>query len=313
VVHLNPHKLLHNRFLPVSSPEYIQLDVTNKCNIKCIYCNVQGEYNLEKGDMKLSIAESLFKELRDIGWNKVIREFRPFMNGDPLMMSTDKLNGFLSLGRKYLGSAKNVIYTNGANSSKSRMFLTPLLDEVHLTVSASTPDTYTKIHGVSLFYEVLKTYRMLIKNNKKTFVHFIYNKLNEDELDEWRIIFKDAIQNISPLHYSDNQPNSLKILDNENITKGYEIGTTANPDILYFWHPCNCWNSLSISYKGEYMQCPDSHYKYNYGIVGEIPLKKAWMDRADNKLKCDACINCNLKNKRQKMISYITSKWVKLF
>lgn len=310
---MNLSKLFHNRFLPISYPEYIQMDITNKCNIKCIYCNVQGDYNLEKGEMDISIAETFFKELRDIGWNKIIREFRPFMNGDALMMSTDKFNDFLSLGRKYLRNTKNVVYSNGANSSKARMFLTSLLDEIHLTVSASTPETYRKIHGVPLFNEVIETYKMLVENNKDVYIHFIYNKFNENELNDWKKIFNKAKLNISPLHYADEQLTSLKILDKDNIEKGYELGTTANPNKLYFWHLCNCWNNLAISYKGEYLQCPDVHYKYNYGKVGETPIKTAWFNRTDNRLRCEGCKNCNLINKNHKVISYITSKWVKMF
>lgn len=289
------------------------MDLTNRCNLKCIYCNVQGDYNLEKGDMKLSIAETFFKELRDIRWNKTIREYRPFVNGDPLMLSSDKFNSFLSLGRKYLYKSKNTIYSNGANSSKARMFLTPLLDEVHLTVSASTPITYEKIHGKPLFNEVLETYNMLIDNDKPTYIHFIYNKYNENDLDNWKRMFSKANLMISPIHYSDNETESLKVLDDKTIKKSYEISNTNNPEILYFWHPCNCYNNLSISWMGEYLQCPNVHYKYNYGLVGETPIKEYWNNRADDKLQCDGCKNCNLKNKRLNMVTYVTSKWVKLF
>lgn len=310
---MNPNKLLHNRFLPISSPEYIQLDTNNTCNLKCIYCNVQGEYNLEKGNMKLSIAENFFKELKDIGWNKTIREFRPFVNGDPIMLSPNTFNNFLSLGRKYLNGSKNTIYTNGANSSKAKMFLTPLLDIIHLTISASSPETYEKIHGVPLFDEALKTYNMLIDSDKTIYVHFVYNVLNEKDLDNWKKIFSKANLMISPLHYTDEEINSLNVLDSKSLNRSYEIGTTNNAEILYFWHPCNCYNNMCVSWMGEYMQCPNLHYKYNYGLVGETPIKTYWKNRANDKLNCKGCRNCNLKNKRVNMLTYITSKWVKMF
>lgn len=310
-----PSKIFHNRFLPISLPEYIQMDITNRCNIKCIYCNVQGSYNYAKGDMDITIAEIFFKELRDIKWNKIIREYRPFMNGDSLMLSSDAFYEFLKLGRKYLPYSKNVLYSNGANSNKSSMFLTSLLDEVHFTVSASTPKTYEKIHGLPLFNEVIKTFNMIMdsKNHPEIYVHFIYNKYNENELYNWREIFNGAKLMVSPLHYTDEQQTSLDILDMKNMEIGYKIGTTANGNKLYFWHPCNCWNNLSISYKGEYLQCPDVHYKYNYGKVGEISIKNAWVKRVKDGLKCSGCNSCNLKNKNQEVLSYITEKWMDLF
>lgn len=311
---MNMHgRIFHNKFIPVSTPEFIQMDITNKCNLKCIYCNVQGDYNLEKGNMDISIAEQFFKELKHIGWNIAVREFRPFINGDALMLSSNELNEFLLLGKKYLDRSKNVLYTNGADSSKSRMFLTPLLDEIHITCSASMPETYRKIHGVSLLNEVIETYNMLINNGKDTYIHFIYNKYNENELDDWKKIFNKAKLMISPLHYSDEQTTSYRIFDASNMKKGYEIGNTASPKKLYFFHPCNCWNNLSISWKGEYMQCPDVHYKYNYGRVGEISIKQAWKNRLDDRLKSNGCKDCNLKRDNYEWRTYISSKWVKMF
>jgi hypothetical protein len=261
------------------------------------------------------IAEDFFKELKHIGWNKAVREFRPFMNGDCLTMTNDELDAFLVLGRKYLPNAKNVMYSNGADSLKSDMFLNPLLDEIHFTVSASTSEMYRRIHGADKFNEVIRTFDMLINSwvSDKVYVHFIYNKLNEHELIGWKRLFGRAKLNISPLHYTDEQTTSLKILDKENMDKGYELGTTANPRILYFWHPCNCWSNMAISWKGEYIQCPDVHYKYNYGKVGEISIKDAWKNRANDMLNCKGCDSCNLKNSNQKIVSDVTRKWLKLF
>jgi hypothetical protein len=261
------------------------------------------------------IAEDFFKELKSIGWDKAVREFRPFMNGDSLTMTGDELDAFLVLGRKYLPNARNVIYSNGADSLKAVMFLNSLLDEIHFTVSASTSETYKRIHGADRFNDVIRTFDMLINSwvSDKIYVHFIYNKLNEHELNEWRILFGRAKLHISPLHYTDEQTTSLKILDKENMVRGYELGSTANPRILYFWHPCNCYNNLAISWKGEFMQCPDVHYKYNYGKVGEVSIKEAWRKRADDMLNCEGCNSCNLKNRNQKFVSGVTRKWLQLF
>jgi hypothetical protein len=229
-----------------------------------------------------------------------------------LCESIERFDYFIDLGFRYLPYARIIILTNGADSRKADRFLNPLIDELHISVSASTDETYAKIHSLPLFKEVMDTYYHIMNEPDRplVYIHFIYNYDNVNDLEKWKEIFSSADGLfISPMHYSDIQIASLelsKLIDMETV---YKIGNTCNVKKLSPWMGCNLWNNLAISSYGEYLECCDVSPEYNYGKVGEISIKEMWKRRLYDGLECKGCNNCNLRKDNYKIIMNITKKW----
>lgn len=277
---------------PVTAPRCLQLDTTTVCNLgTCIYCNPHGvgwasipEY------MSMNLIKSLLKEASKFG---TIYEIRPYVNGDPLC--EPRMEQILQLCEKYIPGARKTLYSNGADYSHIDRITSPLLDELHISVSAATPETYHKIHGKPLFGEVRKTYLEALNRGIKTYVHYIACKQNYGELAEWRRVFSEAKQLVSAVHETMEQTQS-----HGKVVEDIPVSTMNSQDVVPN-NACNCFNNLSIGVHGEIMECPDCNYVWNYGFFPETGLREAWRRRIQSGLTSPPCRTCNLRSEHWRL------------
>lgn len=273
-------------------PDVLQFDLTNRCNLKCIYCNKQY-FCIKQGELLFS---DYVKVLDEAG--KYAREVRLFLNGEPML--DDRLPVFINYCYNF-PNLKVIVYSNGSLYEKRELLHNNVLDEIHFTISAATPRTYERVHGKPLFEDAGKTVFWLQKNkypHQKIFVHFVITKQNIEEIRGWRKLFEGFNQIVSPLHKSFEQLSSLKCLDDLEGIDTLQYSTLKG---RIFDMPCTCFNNFSIGSGGQFLQCCSASFNFNYGKVGEKHTLLAWRERLDNQLENPVCQSCNLKAKNYKM------------
>lgn len=158
-------------------PEILQIETQNRCNLKCSYCNVESYHNNDFGEMPIPTFIQILKEAKKL---HSVEKVYLFMNGEYLLEKRGHV--LTKLVKKILGCI-TVTYTNGTIYENREILRDNNLDEVHFTVSASTKETYKRVHCADLFDTVLKTVDWLDENRYKNqlmiinFILIAYNFL----------------------------------------------------------------------------------------------------------------------------------------
>lgn len=286
----------------IDRPTTLQLDTQNRCNLNCVYCNVKkgGAYDLERGVMSLELIE------KTLGYfNKKLYCVAPFLNGEPLLDSRlNKINDLImNIG------AKSVIDTNGTNYRNRELLLHRNLFMTRFTISAVNRETYLKVHGANLFSDALKTLYWFSDHKspgQNIMLHFIANNLNENQIEEYARFFRGFKMRIFPVHSTAEQRASFRskgVLEfPENRPLVIDERGHRKIEVLKPNYPCQCWDILTVSYRGELMQCPDVPYLANYGNIKTVDPMEAWKQRNLNRMNNRYCQTCNVKNPKYREI-----------
>lgn len=271
----------------VDFPTTIQLDTHNSCNLECIYCNPQGSYNIPKGKMPFEMIEYILKYFEGFE----VDTFAPFLNGDGLL--EERLPKITFLAKKYIPYTRVEVFTNGAAYENRHLLIDENLDTVRFTISAVSRETYEHVHGKPIYDRVMKTFNWFVDHklpHQKLIVNFVLTGHNFTELESWKEHFRDYNQDIRPLHYGLGQESSLRSkgeLSFKDTLKMADMDLKFSDD-----RPCMCFHNLSVSWRGEILQCPIVSYDYNYGSVGEVDFLDVWKKRFENGLDYSYCKSC---------------------
>jgi MoaA/NifB/PqqE/SkfB family radical SAM enzyme len=269
-------------------PVNIQFDTTGKCNLQCVYCNPQNNRWSSKADIDFEIVKTVLDYFK----GKPLWSVAPFMNGEPLLYKD--LTRFLDYAQKC--RLPCVLDSNGTCTENRHLLVHPNLKVVRITISAVTPETYERVHGKPYFDKAVSTIEWLKQNklpNQELWIHFIENKHNAHERQEFLKRFHDVNITVFPIHSSVLQPNSVS-----SDSGGEKFKVYAGGRVEKFVHrdvPCQCWDTMNISLDGKIIQCSDFPDKVNYGKVGEVDLLEAWKQRNLNRMDNIYCKTCSLR------------------
>ncbi|WIW71090.1 radical SAM protein [Anaerosinus gibii] len=157
-----PKSFKKNRY-----PEILQFPITNRCNAKCVMCNVhqlssKKEMNLE--EFKKVINDDVFKDIRTVG----INGGEPFLKPDLIMF----IEEILKMEKiESLNIISNGFLTNFILTQIEAIYLKCKEKNVHFHISISL-DGYGQIHdkvrGVNQSFEkTLMTIQEIAKNSTK--------------------------------------------------------------------------------------------------------------------------------------------------
>lgn len=159
------------RHLPGS---YLVLETTNRCSVACVHCSV-GEadhpHHDRTGFVAISLVRKLFADL--ITSRSRFDVFIPFWLGEPLIhpdFSTIYQEA-LRLAADHGVFERVEVHTNSTHLSASRVQLalnqSPIPQTWHLTLDASTPETWKKIKGRTSFDEVVANVDHLVREKAR--------------------------------------------------------------------------------------------------------------------------------------------------
>lgn len=147
--------LRHSQFTNnLKTPISAQLIITNRCNLRCIFCVNQKKIdkNYRSIEMSKEVAKDTIKTLKELGVKGI--EFTG--GGEPL------LHPYFEEIMEYAIDLKitTALVTNGVRLTKISKDLLGKLDWIRVSINSGRED-YKKIHGVDQYDQVLSGLAML--------------------------------------------------------------------------------------------------------------------------------------------------------
>lgn len=255
----------------------LQLEVTNACNHKCMFCpNVESHRPKKMIDFEL--AKRVMKERADfLGADKRICFH---MNGEPLLYK--RLPELVEYSKK-LGYEYSFITTNGslANEELLTRLFEAGLDSIKFSINAGSRETYKKIHGADNYENAINAlkfswkYRKETGKNYKIFVSCVGVKQNYKELEKFNQLvshYCDEVVFYYPCGYAGQKLDSLQErCDLSNLSiKSFEIKHTIPCAVL--------WNSINVTCEG-YLSlcCSESDNRLIVEDINHMGVKDAWL------------------------------------
>ncbi len=214
--------------LPKYQDSFLTIELTNKCNMKCIMCP-QAEGNLwrssrgedEFGFMKLKDFKIIIDKL--LAEKQSFRDIVLFWFGEPLLNPDFKeMVTYLESKRDKKLFDRILIHTNGSLLTKELSdFLIKLKGDFffHFSIDAATKETYEKIRVGGDWNEVLANIQYFLqkkkgKKNISAVLQFIVMEENKNELgkfkEDWSNFFREnnmkfsvaTMGNFDPKYYN---------------------------------------------------------------------------------------------------------------
>ncbi len=191
-------------------PNNLTIELTNKCNLKCIMCPHPKMVDLKVKDMDFKIFKKIVDEIAQFGDKKSC--FIPVGLGEPLMYS--QLHEALEYIKIKCPNSPINLNTNGTllNEENSKMLCILLGrdDRLLISINAGSSDVYEWLMGKDKFDQVVKNVkdfliiREKIGKGPKVTIQLIEVKKTEPEIEKfnnfWKpLIGKDDIIYIRPL------------------------------------------------------------------------------------------------------------------
>jgi len=179
-------------------PSIINLELTNKCNLNCIFCDRPVlKRSMKMGDMDENLLISILESVKENN----IYELGIVGLGEPLLNKS--LKRHLSIINDYSQNFERIsINTNGIlmDEEKSNTIISSKIKLVTFSLNATNRSSYKKIMGADCFDRVvnnIKRFISLLKHHKRSdlnvSVQFVSSDLNSE--NEMNALFNDEISN----------------------------------------------------------------------------------------------------------------------
>ncbi len=207
---LNAKKFFEEDLCPSYEGKTLNIEITSKCNEKCIYC--QYEVNGSHGKMK-NIDSELFYRVTKEAYELGITDVGLYLSGEPLMNPNvyDYVKYLKDLGFSYV-----YISTNGllCTPENLRKLAEAGIDSIKFSLAGATRENFMKHHGVDAFELVRDNVRYAYEYRKQSgkkyalYAFCILTRFNKDEEDLMRqeygpyvdeIMFVNVLDHIIPI------------------------------------------------------------------------------------------------------------------
>ena len=178
-------------------PSGVLVETTLRCPADCVICP-----NKKIDNRPQDMSWTLFQKIVDDCRGKQVREFCPFIHGEPLSWE------YLERGLEYLSrtipDTGVVIYTNGylLDSNTASLLLRDNVSEVHFSIDGFSKQVYEQ-HRRGLVYErvianITRFLAELRKSHRKirTHVALTLTPQNQGEVDAFRLFWEGLVDTV---------------------------------------------------------------------------------------------------------------------
>ena len=162
-------------------PDKINFESSTGCNARCTFC---PRYDMTRpmGEMSDELFYKIIKEGKEMG----VRDYSPFMNGDPFVFP--RIWKWLDYMEKE--GVRVALYTNGQFIDVERIVKYKNIKYLDFSINSSNKETHKKIMRGPDFDTVKKNYEKACKTAKfMVRASFVTVQDNVKELDEFKKIF----------------------------------------------------------------------------------------------------------------------------
>ena len=162
--------ILHKRLPDMEYPISVELTLTNKCNLACVYCSDRDLRHRQgiSEQLDITIIKRLFDDLSSGGTKGIVIEG----GGEPTMHS--EFSEVVNYAHQ-VGLAVGLI-TNGTSSMDKEML--EKFEWIRVSLDASTEKEYLELKGVDLFEKVISNISLYAKYCKTVGVGYVVTKSN---------------------------------------------------------------------------------------------------------------------------------------
>ncbi|MGM9531526.1 radical SAM protein [Intestinibacter sp.] len=265
--------------------DYLKISLTNKCNLRCVYCMGQNtdffEQNLNKF-LSTDDYKFIIKSMSKLGIKNI-----EFTGGEPLLDSN--LCELIYFAKNDCGIENIMLTTNGIDFYKKAANLKSAgLDKVNIAINSLKEYRYNSITRNGSLCDVLKSFNTALKLGIETSIDTLVIKgFNDDELydfiefaknfpitlrffemmkvGEMKSLFEAGYLNV--VNIMDNLEGVTKILSNDKICRNYYKldGAKGRIGVVSVFNDPNCWicNKILLSYDGKLRLCTYSDKEYD--------------------------------------------------
>lgn len=320
-----------NLFYPV----FIEVEVTTRCNLRCIICEHTYWNELPK-DMTFYEFKKIIDQFPILCWIGLTGIGESFLNKDFL-----KMLEYVKKEKQSFIELYDTFYF--IDEDKANRLIELKVDRILVSLDAAKKETYEKIRCGSDFEKVIKNVRYLFKRKMETKsefpkidFHFIINKLNYNEIPEFIELVDDLKGNCkTEIQFTRMLHNFPEISDlfmevpediikkAEEIAKRKKINLIWNQNVPIVKPPiqeCTAWSMPFIFVNGDVICCCASNEankrefqkKYSFGNVFKNSFKSIWFSEGYKKFRKKItqgktpiqCIDCPIFEIRGKHDTY---------
>jgi radical SAM protein with 4Fe4S-binding SPASM domain len=158
------------------SPIYVGIDLTNRCNLRCIHCRTDASPS-NHIYLPFNIVRRLLEELREMKVIKVI-----FSGGEPFIRKD--IFKIISYAVD-LGIPELAVISNGTLLNKSKVYQLKKTGLKHIAISLDGLEySHDLIRGKGSFKKTVKNIELLLKNKFKITLVITFNKLNYKDFEK---------------------------------------------------------------------------------------------------------------------------------
>lgn len=295
----NPSK--REKFLTPAKLDFMWLELTSKCNLRCLYCYVKGEVNnnLSNSELDTNFWKKIIKEGSYLNCRKI-----QFIGGEPFLRKD-----LFSLAdyAKESGYEFIEIFTNGTLLSREKIKTIKQLGlNVAISIYSYCQETHESITRVkNSFKNVLKNLEILKEEDVPTRVAVIIMKQNQRTITKTLNLLKRiGIISRPDVVRPTNDNNFQSIMPCMEVLKKWgtmsKPNFTTNKKIFYFYQKWNsCWaGKIAITSNGDVIPCifARNHVMGKLsdnislaGIIKSEELQYFWKITKDNVEVCKDC------------------------
>lgn len=293
---------------PWGWPTHLQIEPTNRCNLRCTLCPVTIGLDRPSGDMELNIFKKVIDELGDFVFLILLWDWgEPFLNPSIYeMISYAKQKGI-----KLVSSTNGHLFKNRGQADK---LITSGIDSIIFAVDGISQETYEPYRQGGSLESVLQGIRTVVMRKRdlksKTplvNLRFIVMKHNEHEIPALKELAKSlgvdalTLKTLNPVNldpYSEN-PSGIRI-HNEFLPEDYHYrrfryDSTGQNVIRVHRNTCKqLWNNPVIHWNGTVCSCTyDPKEKYILGDFQQDTFKNIWQGEPYRQLRRQFRLNWN--------------------
>ena len=153
----------------------LHLNMTSKCNLKCVYCYAEERDNNINDDIDIECYKKMLDEVYEINKNTIVT----FTGGEPLLNDKTLLLAQYCKD-KGLGT---MLLTNGTLIDENNAYeIAKNFDSIRVSIEGATEKTHDKIRGKSSYLKAIKGINLLKKYNNNPLIATTVNNINKHEM-----------------------------------------------------------------------------------------------------------------------------------